>query len=124
MPKQTLEAALLARRDDPRGLRGAISIVKGKPRIVFGVVGEHRRFSVDVKGDEIVLVDDPRADDEAEAENSPEGAPDGADGGDTPEKDDDPAETAGNQGEEPVSEPAAEASVEVEAETTKKPRGK
>lgn len=57
--KQTLEAALLARRDDPRALRGAITIVKGKPRIVFGVVGDHGRFSVDVKGNKMTLCDDP-----------------------------------------------------------------
>lgn len=60
MAKQTLEAALLARRDDPRALRGAITFVRGKPRIVFGVVGDHRRFSVDVVGDKITVADDPR----------------------------------------------------------------
>jgi hypothetical protein len=50
MPKQTLEAALRARGNDPRALRGAILLTQGKPRIVFGVVGEHRRFSVEVHG--------------------------------------------------------------------------
>lgn len=73
MAKQTLQDALSARRDDPRALRGAISMVGGKPRIVFGVVGQHGRFSVDVDGDDLKLVDDPRADEvEAPAESAEE----------------------------------------------------
>lgn len=62
MATETLQAALLARSNDPRALRGAITIVSGMPRIVFGVVGDHRRFSVDIDGNELKLVDDPRAD--------------------------------------------------------------
>lgn len=72
---QTLESALLARRDDPRALRGAITFVCGKPRIVFGVVGDHRRFSVDVVGDKITVADDPRGAAERaeqEAQSAPE----------------------------------------------------
>jgi hypothetical protein len=75
MPKQTLEAALRARGNDPRALRGAILLTQGKPRIVFGVVGEHRRFSVEVHGDELKLVDDPRADDAEEAAEQAEDGP-------------------------------------------------
>ena len=94
--KQTLEAALLARRNDPRALRGAITIVKGAPRLVFGVVGEHKRFSVDISGDEVKLVDDPRREVEAEApESAPEAEPAGED---TPEGSGG-QDTGGNQGE-------------------------
>ena len=87
MAKQTLEAALLARRDDPRALRGAITVVHGKPRIVFGVVGDHRRFSLDVVGDEISLADDPRA--EGEFEEEPNDDPEDA-------KSEEPSEEAGD----------------------------
>lgn len=91
MPKQTLEAALRARGNDPRALRGAILLTQGKPRIVFGVVGDHRRFSVEVHGDELKLVDDPRA---GNAEEATEQAEDGPDP--------DPASTPA---EEPATEP-------------------
>jgi hypothetical protein len=72
MAKITLEAALLARRDDPRALRGAITIVKGKPRIVFGVVGDHPRFSLDVNGNKIKVFDDPRGTDTDADEPAPD----------------------------------------------------
>lgn len=62
MQEQTLETVLRARGDDPRALRGAILITQGGLRIVFGAVGDHRRFSVAVHGDELNLVDDPRTD--------------------------------------------------------------
>ena len=74
MAKQTLQNALSARRNDPRALRGAISMVGGKPRIVFGVVGDHRRFSVDIDGNDLKLVDDPRADEAEATEEAPEPA--------------------------------------------------
>lgn len=114
MPKQTLEAALLARREDPRALRGAISIVKGKPRIVFGVVGDHRRFSVDVDGDDIALVDDPRGDEAEEAAEQVEEAPEGDP---APEGDGEAAEGAQAEAEQAseAETPAAEVEAEVEA---------
>jgi len=69
MGKPTLEDFLLDRREDPRALRGAITFAGGKPQIVFGVVGDHKRFSLSVNGDVIELVDDPR--DGAKAEKTP-----------------------------------------------------
>ena len=72
MTKETLEAALRARYDDSRALRGAIAIVKGKPRIVFGVVGDHRRFSAEVVGNKITLIDDPCANSDPETDKAPE----------------------------------------------------
>ena len=99
MAKQTLQDALSARRNDPRALRGAISMVGGKPRIVFGVVGDHRRFSVDIDGDDLKLVDDPRAD-EAEAPAEPaEEAPEPAAEAETPAEPDEQPEAAAEQPE-------------------------
>lgn len=99
MAKETLESVLKARRDDPRALRGAISMVGGKPRIVFGVVGDHRRFSVDIDGDDLKLVDDPRAD-EAEAVAEPaEEAPEPAAEADAPAEPDEQPEAAAEQPE-------------------------
>ena len=62
MAKQTLQGALEARRDDPRAIRGAVQFVGGKPRITLGVVGNHKRISIEVDGDKLKLVDDPNAD--------------------------------------------------------------
>lgn len=62
MAKQTLQDALEARRDDPRAIRGAVQFVGGKPRITLGVVGNHKRISIEVDGDKLKLVDDPNAD--------------------------------------------------------------
>ena len=93
MPKrETLEAALLARRADPRALRGALTFVKGKPRLTFGVVGEHKRLSIEVHGNDLVVVDDPRSDVAGEVDEAPAG--DGSEG-----QGSDAAETGGNQGE-------------------------
>lgn len=78
MAKQTLEEILLARREDPRAMRGALTIVKGVPHITFGVVGEHRRFSLAVKGDDFDLVADPRPEPEDEPEAEGEGLDDEA----------------------------------------------
>ncbi len=111
MAKQTLEAALLARRSDPRALRGAITIVKGKPRIVFGVVGEHGRFSVDVKGNKMTLCDDPCAE-------APELAEDDAADEQEPETGSEEADAASDEaGDDPEGggEPEAAAEAEVEA---------
>lgn len=57
---QTFESVLAARRNDPRALRGAIILVNGKPRLVFGVVGNHKRFSIEVNGNDFTVCDDPR----------------------------------------------------------------
>lgn len=59
---ETLEKALMGRRADPRALRGAITFAGGKPQLTFGVVGDHRRFSVTVNGNKLELNDDPRVD--------------------------------------------------------------
>jgi hypothetical protein len=80
---ETLEKALMGRRADPRALRGAITFAGGKPQLTFGVVGDHRRFSVTVNGNKLELNDDPRVDpaDEA-AETQPETGADGKSGTD------------------------------------------
>lgn len=75
MAKATLEDVLRARMGNTRALRGAIIIQAGKPVIVFGAIGEHRRFSVTVDGDEMTLNDDPREDEAEDAPESDETAP-------------------------------------------------
>ena len=60
MSQKTLETILKARRNDPRALRGAITFNSGKPCLTFGVVGDHNRFSVEVSGNKLKVVDDPR----------------------------------------------------------------
>jgi len=97
MAKQTLQNALSARRDDPRALRGAISMVGDKPRIVFGVVGDHRRFSVDIDGDDLKLVDDPRADEAETPAETAEEAPEPAAEAETPAEPDEQPEAAPEQ---------------------------
>lgn len=77
MKKTTLEAALLARRDDPRALRGAITFLGGKPSIVFGVVGDHRRFSIAIEGNKMTLTDDPRPKTAPKPENKGDGGDQG-----------------------------------------------
>ena len=59
--KVTLQDALEARRSNPLAIRGAVQFVGGKPRITLGVVGEHKRISIEVDGDKMELVDDPNA---------------------------------------------------------------
>lgn len=60
MPKPTLADVLAARQSDPRALRGAITVVGGKTRLVFPAVGEFGRFSVVVSGSTLKTEDDPR----------------------------------------------------------------
>lgn len=74
MGKTTLEEALRARRADGRALRGSIIMAGNTPQIVFGAVGEHRRFSLKITGDDLELGDDPR-----DAAPAPEKLPVGGD---------------------------------------------
>ena len=78
--KSTLQDALESRRSDPRAVRGAVQFVGGKPRITLGVVGEHKRISIEVDGDKLKLVDDPNAKAEKDAD-APEKAATGGKGG-------------------------------------------
>ena len=68
--KTTLEEELRSRCDDPRAMRGALAIVGNKPCIIFGVIADHRRFSVEVTGNKLDLLDDPRVD--TEGSHAPE----------------------------------------------------
>jgi hypothetical protein len=79
--KPTLQEALEARRSDPRAIRGAVQFVGGKPRITLGVVGEHKRISIEVDGDKLKLVDDPNAAAPEKDADAPEKAATGGKGG-------------------------------------------
>ena len=52
---ETLESLLRARLPDPRAMLGAVVINADRVFIMFGDIGDHRRVTLRVVGDEIAL---------------------------------------------------------------------
>lgn len=52
---ETLESLLRARLADPRAMVGAVVINADRVFVMFGAIGDHRRLTLRVVGDEIAL---------------------------------------------------------------------
>lgn len=119
MSKNTLEQALMARTADPRAMRGTITLNGGKLMLTFGAVGQNRRLSIAVDGDDLSIADDPRVEaDEAEPDTADAAPAEKA----VPDPKDQPGNTRISGGTEPkTAEDADEVTAEDAPDGAEKP---